>query len=177
MNHKGTIKLKTERLILRRIYLEDAEEIYHGFINQDEFLYWTNKKKRTLEEQIKSLDKIDEKYQNLTYYNWLITLKNNKTIIGSINAHYVDEEEKVIINYGLDNRYFNKGYMTEALKIVLDFLNKDVKIKSIECGCCVENIASKKVIEKSNLSYKQTLKNEVLLSDGYHDMHLYILEK
>ena len=64
MNHVGTISLETKRLVLRRIYRDDAEEIYEGFVNQDEFLYYANKEKRTLDEEIKSLENIDFKYQN-----------------------------------------------------------------------------------------------------------------
>lgn len=175
--HKGTLKLETKRLILRQIKYEDAKEIYEGFINQDEFLYWTSNEKRTLEEQEKSLYGIEEKYKNLTYYNWIITLKDSKKIIGSINAHYIENEEKVVINYGLDNRYFNNGYMTEALGKVTDYLINDVRIKRIECGCCIENYASKKVIENNNFSYYGIIKNNVLLKDGNHDIHLFYLEK
>ena len=42
MKHLGTKKLITERLILRQIEESDAEEIYNGFINQPEFLYYAN---------------------------------------------------------------------------------------------------------------------------------------
>ena len=59
MNHVGTISLETKRLVLRRIYRDDAEEIYEGFVNQDEFLYYANKEKRTLEEEFSSLENID----------------------------------------------------------------------------------------------------------------------
>ena len=43
MRHNGTKKLETDRLLLRRIYKEDAIEIYNGFINQERFLYYLNK--------------------------------------------------------------------------------------------------------------------------------------
>ena len=43
MRHNGTKKLETDRLLLRRIYKEDALEIYNGFINQERFLYYLNK--------------------------------------------------------------------------------------------------------------------------------------
>ena len=78
MNHVGTLELKTERLVLRKFRKEDANEIFLGFVNQDEFLYYANKKKRTLEEEIKSLENIDEKYENDEYYNWLIILKETQ---------------------------------------------------------------------------------------------------
>ncbi len=173
MKHLGTVKLYTDRLILRRIVKEDAKEIYHGFINQDGFLYYANKEKRTLEEEIKSLEDIDNKYQELTYYNWLITLKSNKKIIGSINAHYCDKENKVLINYALDERYKNNNYMSEALMEVLKFLKEKVKMENIECGCVISNFASKRVMEKANMIYVGIKKKEVQLKDGYHDMHLF----
>ena len=39
MNHLGTQKLETERLILRRFETKDAAELFAGYINQPEFLY------------------------------------------------------------------------------------------------------------------------------------------
>ena len=88
----GSKTLISDRLLLRKIKLDDAKEIYEGFVNQSEFLYWANKKKRTLEEEIQSLDKIDEKYQRDDYFNWIITLKDNNAIIGSINANKYEEK-------------------------------------------------------------------------------------
>ena len=87
MKHLGTKELYSKRLLLRKIKEADAEEIYNGFINQEEFLYYANKQKRTLEEEKESLVGIDAKYQKSDYYNWLITLKDTKAIIGSINAN------------------------------------------------------------------------------------------
>ena len=55
MKHLGTIELETKRLILRRFEEKDAEELYFGYINQKEFLYYANKEKKTLEEEKKSL--------------------------------------------------------------------------------------------------------------------------
>lgn len=173
MKHLGSKELVTQRLLLRKIVKDDAKEIFEGFINQENFLYYANKEKRTLEEEIESLEGIDNKYLNLSYYNWVITLKENKKIIGSINAHYIDEEEKVIINYALDDRYKNNNYMSESLVEVLRFLKEKVKIENIECGCVTKNIASKRVMEKANMKYVGILEKEVLLKDGYHDMHLF----
>ena len=132
--------------------------------------YWDwDKNKRVV------VDKIDVKYQRDDYFNWIITLKDNNAIIGSINASKY-EEKYLILNYAIDNRYTNNGYMKEALKLVLDYLTNEVSIEKIYCGCCVENIKSKKVMEKY-MDYVTTLKNHVILIDGLHDMHLYEYRK
>ena len=92
MKEFGTKKIFTERLVLRKIHIEDSKEIYEGFVNQDEFCYYSNKKKRTLEEQMKSLEGIEDKYTDPFYFNWVIVEKDTNKIIFYINAHYVSNE-------------------------------------------------------------------------------------
>ncbi|MGN1222827.1 MAG: GNAT family N-acetyltransferase [Christensenellales bacterium] len=87
MKHIGTLLIKTERLILRHLTEQDSEEIYDGFRNQKEFLYYTNKKAISLQEQKESLVGIEEKYKNKDYYNWLIILKDTNQMIGAINLN------------------------------------------------------------------------------------------
>lgn len=175
MKHLGTKELSSNRLILRRIKEEDAKEIFEGFVNQKEFLYYANKKKRTLEEEKESLKGIDEKYKKNNYYNWIITLKDNGKIIGSINVMSNDLEEYVEFNYAIDNRYVNKGYMSEALNRIIVFFFEEVGVKKIIGGCCIENIASKRVMEKNKMICIGTIKDYIQLSDRKHDMYRFVL--
>lgn len=175
MKHLGTIEMETERLKLRKLKKEDAYELYEGLRNQEEFLYYTHREKVTLEEQIKSLENIDEKYKSLDYYNWVITQKSDNKIVGMINLRVMDIIECVEFSYAIDNRYTKRGYMSEALKKIIEFAMEKMVVNRIQGGCCVSNIASKKVIEKCGLEYEGTLKNYLILKDGYHDMHLYSL--
>ena len=173
MNNIGTKTIETERLILRRFSEQDAKEIYEGYVNQKDFLYYTNKEKRTLEEEIESLKGIDEKYNNPEYYNWLITTKTDKKIIGAINLNVDNYNESVEFNYAVDDRYKGKGYMTEALEAVKNYCLNEVKVNRIFGGCEINNLASKRVMEKCSFIYEGTLRNYLKLKDGYHDMHLY----
>lgn len=176
MKNLGTVKLESKNLILRRIYLTDAKQIYEGFVNQEGFLYYANKTKRTYQQQIDSLKGIDEKYKRLDYYNWLITLKTNDDVIGSINAN-VNEDSVININYAIDDRYKNNGFATEALLLIKDFFLNEVKVSSITLGCVPSNIASKKVMEKCGFIHIKTLKKHIVLKDGNHDMLVYSIKK
>ena len=62
MNSIGTKELYTERLVLRKFKESDAKELFLGFVNQEDFLYYANKEKRTLEEEQNALINIDKKY-------------------------------------------------------------------------------------------------------------------
>lgn len=171
MNNIGTKELKTNRLVLRRFTENDAKELFEGYINQEDFLYYANKEKRTLEEEINSLKGIDNKYNDLNYYNWLITL-NNK-IIGAIYLNVEEYNESVEFNYAIDDRYKNNGYMTEALEEVKRFCLEELKVNRIFGGCEINNNASKRVMEKCNFKYEGILRKHLKLRDGYHDMCMY----
>lgn len=175
MKSVGTQKIITNRLVLGQFSQSDSKEIFEGFRNQKEFLYYTNKQAVTLEEQINSLNDIEEKYENKDYYNWLITLKSSKQIIGAINLHVNLRNDSVMFNYAIDNRFTGNGYMTEALLKVKDFAFNKIKVHRFEGGCAVENIASKRVMEKCGFVQEGILKDYIKLSDGYHDMIMFAI--
>lgn len=177
MNHLGTITINTHRLKLRKFQLSDADEIFKGYRNQPEFLYYANKKPLTKSEQIDEINKIIEHYQDNNYYNWLITLNKTNEVIGSINLHTNLKNDSVMVNYAIDNRHTKNGYMTEALNAVVGFALEEIEANRIEGGCATENFASKRVLEKCNFILEGTLKSYIKLDDGYHDMFMFSIIK
>ena len=69
MLHKGTQQLETDRLILRRLSIEDAEQMYNNWASEDEvtkFLTWPTHasvdiSKMVIEDWIKNYDKNNPK--------------------------------------------------------------------------------------------------------------------
>ena len=177
MKHLGTQRLETERLVLRRLNVEDAEPLFYGLRNQPEFLYYTNKEKISLEKQKEAFLELEEKYQNNEYYNWAIVLKETDDIVGMINFRVENKNDSVEFNYATDNRFTGRGFMTEALRAVTEFALEKMEVNRIQGGCVVKNIASKRVIEKCGYEFEGVLKNYVKLSDGYHDMNMFAITK
>ena len=99
--------------------------------------------------------------------------KDNNKIIGAINLRVDDYNESLEFNYAIDDRYKGCGYMTEALKTVKDYCFNELSVNRLFGGCEINNIASKRVMEKFSFVYEGTLRNHLKLRDGYHDMHVY----
>ena len=169
----GTKTIETETLLLRRLEKNDAEPLFYGLRNQPEFLYYTNKKPITLEEQLDIFSRLDEKYENPEYYNWVIMLKETNDVVGMINFHVENKNESVEFNYATDNRFWGRGIMTEALSSVTKFALNEMNVNRIQGGCVIENIGSKRVIEKCGYEFEGVLKSFVKLEDGYHDMNMF----
>lgn len=177
IKHSGTRLLDTDRLVLRRMTESDAEEIYRGYVNQEEFLHYANKSKVTLEEEKRYLAGIDERYNDNEYYNWVITLKESDSIIGSVNLRVNNSKESVEFNYAIDNRYTNNGYMTEALARVKEYCFDELGVERFHGACCVENAASKRVMEKCGMYPEGILKAHIELEDGCHDAYVFAVTR
>jgi ribosomal-protein-alanine N-acetyltransferase len=106
MKYVGTKNIETEKLLLRKYTLDDAEYFFKNIINTG-----------ILEETKESLKLWIEFYNKLDVYNWTIELKENKVIIGLIRAtDFPDTSGICSINYAISKNYRNKGYATEDNK-------------------------------------------------------------
>ena len=87
LNHKGTKTLETNRLILRRAYVADAEPMFRNWASDPEvtkYLTWPTYEKVETAHQI--LDLWSKEYEKPDYYQWMIVLKELGEPIGSISV-------------------------------------------------------------------------------------------
>jgi len=95
------------------------------------------------------------------FTNWEIILKENNTSIGGIGLIGLPNEKKeTMIGYGIDRNYYNKGFATEAIKCLCEwvFLNSDTS--SIIADTKPDNISSQKVLIKNG--FKMTGMDEMM---------------
>lgn len=159
INDLGTKTLETNRLILRKFIIEDAEGMYNNWATDKEcckYLSWDVHKDINETKQI--LNKWVEEYKDNSYH-WVVELKETKEIIGSISI--VKNHKKDLyceIGYCYGSKYWNKGYATEALHIVIDYLLNECNYNLIEADHVLENIASGRVMQKAGMKKDAVLR-------------------
>ncbi len=165
LEHKGSIDIKTDRLLLRKFQTSDAEEIFATWTSDERVAKYTSwYAHQSVEDTIAYVEYIASKNE-LFDYNWIIELDSN--IIGSINVCYSDEYLEIAgISYVLGYEYWGKGYITEATKAVIRFLFNDVNYRKIIAGCDSENIGSSKVMEKIGMKREAVLREHIKRKDG-----------
>ncbi len=156
LTHKGTQSIKTNRLILRRFALDDAKAMFDNWASDErvtKFLTWTPHENA---EQTRELLKWwCEDYKKDDNYNWII--EHESTVIGSISVTNINEHsEYAEIGYCLSFEYWNKGYISEALRVVVDFLFREVGFNKIIITHAVKNPASGKVAQKCGFTLDGT---------------------
>ena len=115
-------------------------------------------------EVTKNLFKVwEEEYKEPFTYRFIVYSKEFKELIGTIDLVNKNTKEKTgEIGYCYGSKYWGRGYATEALTKVLDFLLNDVGFYLIEARHFITNPASGRVMEKSGMKYEATLRKRYI---------------
>ena len=159
MKKIGTKTLESDRLVLRKFRIDDADDIFTNYGSDDEvtkYLRWPTYK--NVESVRSYLESVVSGYDDLNNYNWAIELNSNGEVIGNISI--VDMQanrNQVEIGYVLSRKYWGNGIVVEALKRVINFLIEEVKVNKIIVETDSRNTQSIRVAEKAGMSYVQTI--------------------
>jgi ribosomal-protein-alanine N-acetyltransferase len=169
MTHKGTVRLETERLILRRFVPEDAEAMFRNWANDSDvtkYLMWPTH--GNIENTRKVLAEWDAIYEKPDHYSWAIELKSLGEPIGSIAAvQKRDDIQMVHIGYCIGKAWWHKGYTSEALTELVRFFFEEVGVNRVESRHDPRNPNSGKVMMKAGLRYEGTLRQSDTNNQGF----------
>ena len=168
MKNIGTKTLDTDRLILRRINEHDYKQAYKNWCSHEEVTKYVIWSKHKDELETKELfDNWIKDYESNTTYRWIIELKENHEVIGTITASKkFIEFGTVSIGYCMSDDYWNRGIMTEALTRVIEFFFEECNADIICAEYLENNPASGKVMIKSGMKYDGIERKRVLDKNG-----------
>lgn len=180
MNHKGTILLETERLILRRFIIEDADAMYKNWASEDEvtkFLTWPTHSDAGVTKTL--LSTWISNYEKPDFYNWAIELKEIGEVIGNISVVDIIDEKVACadLGYCMGTRWWGKGIMPEAGKAVIRYLFEEVGCNRIAAVHAKSNPKSGKVMQKIGMTYEGTLRQAGICNQGVIDAVWYSILK
>jgi ribosomal-protein-alanine N-acetyltransferase len=179
LQHKGTVILESERLILRRFTMDDSEAMFNNWASDEEvakYMRWTAHKNIVETENV--LQGRIERYDELSTYHWVIVLKSTDIPIGNIALIISSEYDLCAeVAYCLGRLYWGKGIVTEALTTVLKFGLLEVNLNRIEAYHAVNNAASGKVMRKAGMRYEGRMRKKYLSHVGFEDSDLYAILK
>lgn len=158
MEQKGTVRLETGRLILRRFTPQDAGPMFINWASDPEvtcFLTWPPHRDVQVTEQI--IAEWCKGYQTPDLYLWAIELKEAGEVIGNISAVRMDERTgSATIGYCLGKAWWGQGIMSEALREVIRFFFEEVGASCVNACHDPRNPASGKVMRRCGMSYEGT---------------------
>lgn len=172
MKDVGTKRIETERLILRKIRMEDALESFNNWCNSekvDKYVMWD--KHSSVDVTRKLYEMWIEQYKDLSTYRWIVELKDSHELIGTIDvaSKKFQPYGACEIGYCYGDKYWGKGYATEALKAVIKFLFEETDTAVVFAQYMSNNPASGMVMKKSGMQFEGLLRGRILDKDGYRN--------
>ena len=179
MNHPGTVQLETDRLILRRFSIDDAESVFLNWASDDEvtkYLTWPTH--RSMAASRGYMDYCVKGYDDPAFYQWGIELKSTHELIGNISAVKVmDEIDSLELGWVIGKKYWGNGYTAEAGLKLIDFFFDQVGANRICAGHDVDNPNSGRVMQKVGMKYEGGLRQSGRNNQGIVDMAYYSIIK
>lgn len=168
--------LETERLLLRRITMHDAKEIFAHRSDVNAMKYIGKPLAEGLEDAINLIRRMDEGINNNNSIAWGICLKGEEKIIGSIGYYRINKDHhRGEIGYMIGTEHWGKGIVTEAMKVTLDFGFNELKFHSVEAMVDPDNLASIRVLEKQNFVKEAHFKEDYFFNNKFLDTAVYSL--
>jgi ribosomal-protein-alanine N-acetyltransferase len=141
---------ETERLQLRKPILGDAEEIFRQYAQDVEvtrYLTWLPCGK--VDETREFIKTCLAMWQEGNSFHWTIVRRDDGQLLGMITARV--DGHKWELGYVLARQYWRRGYMTEAVKSLIDKAFKYPGVYRVWAVCDVDNAASARVLEKAGM--------------------------
>lgn len=177
MEHKGTQRIETPRLILRMAQRSDAEPMFRNWASDSEvtrFLTWPHY--QSVESAYTILELWGNAYEKPDFYQWMIELKEIGEPIGSISVvHHREDVAAAEIGYCIGQAWWHKGIMTEALEAVIRFLFTEVGMNRIEAKHDTNNPHSGCVMQKCGMKYEGISREADRNNQGICDIAQYAI--
>jgi len=169
--------LQTKRLSLIEIKQHHLIDLFDLFSNENVTRFYNIEALTTKEEAQKYLDWFRARFQDSLGIRWGIALKNDTKIIGTVGFNNFTRLHRANIGYDLQTKYWNQGFITEALKEVIKFGFDQLEINRIEAEVMPGNIYSEKVLVKLGFEKEGVLRDWMIWNGQYYDMIMYSLIK
>ena len=115
-------------------------------------------------------------YRNAAPGTFAIALRDGGKVIGTIGFMWVQRDNRSAeVGYSLSRAYWNRGYMSEALRAVLDFGFTKLNLNRIEAQHECDNPASGHVMKNAGMRHEGTLRERIYNKGRYADVELYAI--
>lgn len=172
-------ELKGERIILKKLTpsLELAQEIFNvvdASRNEiGEWLIWVENTNNVID-TMKFLIELEKKESDQKQVSYGIYINNAYT--GQIGLVDIDPtNSNVEIGYWMNSKFAGQGIMSEAVKVLEQYVFSELDIHRIQIRAATDNIGSNKVALKNNYLLEGTMREDHFLQtkNSFVDTNVY----
>ena len=169
----GSAELWTDHLILRRYRLDDAEQLYNSLGTDSEMNKYSGwNPYASLEMAQETVRQFIDSYNDERSYSWVMDAYGDDVVAGTIGAYDYDNNQ-IEVGFSVAKAWQGRGFATEALRAVLEYLTENEGISRVTAWCAADNVGSRKVLEKSGMHFLGIERGGLVVEDRIYDKMIY----
>lgn len=162
---------ETERLIVRKLVLEDLNS-FHEMQSNPKVMQYATGNVKSIEAHEKEISELISKYDavNNDFWIYAIERKLDKEFIGTVALVKDGNEDE--IGYRFLEKYWNHGYATEICEDLITYC-KSIGISKLIGYVVDKNIASARILERFQFKIvKQFISEDIQLPETKYELYL-----
>ena len=170
--------LESERLRFRKLTNDDAPEILVLRGNPETMKFIPRPLVVDTEGALAHIKMINDKIDENIDINWAVTEKGSDKCIGIMGFYRTQPEHfRTELGYMITPEHNGKGYVTEAVKTLLDFAFNTLNFHSIVAVIDSRHVASERVLQKVGFVKEAHFKEDFYYNNEFTDTVMYGLLK
>ncbi|MFG6494659.1 GNAT family N-acetyltransferase [Fictibacillus sp. UD] len=170
--------IETERLILREVTFEDAEDMLTYLSDPDVVKHMGLEPYETVEDVHSEIQWYQSIVKEGSGMRWGITLRNSGNVIGSCGfLNRAPKHFRAEVGFELSKHYWGKGIAAEALEAVVKFGFEHLQLERIEALIEPANAPSQKLVEKTGFMKEGLLRHYEYTCGKFDDLFIYSILK
>lgn len=165
--------LESDRLILRQFIDSDLESVFLGLSNPEIIKYY-GVSFETLEATKEQMTWFSELENNQNGIWWAVCSKEDGRFLGAGGLNDLSKKDrKAEIGFWLLTENWGKGYMSEAMPIILDHAFNSIGLHRIEGFVDSQNANCKRAIERLEFILEGTMRDCEIKDGNYVSLDIY----
>jgi ribosomal-protein-alanine N-acetyltransferase len=170
--------LTTERLLLRRIQLEDARDLFAIFSDEEVMEFYGHLPHKSIEDSRALIHQQHKWYEQREGIRWGITLRGEDKVLGSCGFYLFDlEARRAETGYELKRSCWRQGIVSEAMTAILNYAFTELDLHRVEAVVDDVNERSKGLLRKLGFTHEGTLRERFYFRGRFLDEHYFGLLK
>lgn len=162
--------LTSERLSLRWLDDDDAPAIFEIFSHPEIARYWSSPAYTELREASASIAKVHQQFRDHRCYQWGLVLGETGQLVGTCTLVGLDaQNRRAEVGFALSHAHWRRGYMREALTLLIGFAFDDLALHRLEADVDPRNAASLRLLESLGFQREGYLRQRWIVGGEIND--------
>lgn len=164
-------QLSSERLLFRRMLLQDAEDMYRYAALPEVTRYLTWNEHPSVSYTKRYLAYLSTRYRAGKFYDFAVICRADGHMIGTCGFTAFDPvNDAAEIGYVFNPAYWHNGYATEAVGVILQYGFRSLGLHRIEARYMKDNLASRAVMERCGMHFEGVHRGLMKIKGHYEDI-------